>query len=207
MKTCWLYFIILIAGSSAIISCQKEIDGLTNGTIIPAPADQKPKLGTIWTYRYYTYHTNGVLNIVKTINHKAKSEETLGGEKWLKIVDVETDTTVYFLNTKTDGLYQYTNNNAYLLCKYPAAINDTYNTFNEGSAESFTVRGVNDTLATGIGDIPLSKYEGVKAGDIIHLLWYNQNAWIVWRSQYRRLSGPNPIYYLYNKMFIDNIVY
>ncbi len=145
----------------------------------------------------------------KIVYHKAKSEETLGGEKWLKIVDVETDTTVYFLNTKTDGLYQYANSNSYLLCKYPAAVNDTYNTFNGGSAEIFTVRGVNDTTATSIGDIPLSKYEGVKSGDIIDLIWYNKNAWIVWKYQYKRIPLPptSSVYYLYTKMFLDNIVY
>ena len=96
------------------------------------------------------------------LHYKAKSEETIGGEKWLRIVDTDTDTTAYLLNIKTDGLYQYTNNGSYLLCKYPAAVNDMYTTFNDGSAETFTVRGVNDTLATGIGDIPLSYYEGVK---------------------------------------------
>ncbi len=132
----------------------------------------------------------------------------LGGEKWLKIVDVETDTTVYFLNTKTDGLYQYTNNAAYLLCKYPATVNDTYASFNGGSAENFTVRGVNDTISTGLGNIPSNKYEGVKAaGYIIDILWYNKNAWIVRKYQYKYLPPPLFAYYLSNFMFIDDIVY
>lgn len=87
----------------------------------------------------------------QVITHKAKSEENIGGEKWLKIADVGADTTVYFLNTKAGGLYQYTNNNSYLLCKHPAVVNDTYNTFNNGSAEGFTVKTANDTLPTGIG--------------------------------------------------------
>ena len=39
----------------------------------------------------------------KMFTHRAASEETLGGEKWLKIIDVEMDTVVYFLNTKVDG--------------------------------------------------------------------------------------------------------
>lgn len=208
MKTCWLYFFVLIVGSFTIISCQKEIDGLTDGSVIPPVADQKPKVGTIWTYQYYWYNAPGAPTNAKIVKHRAQSEETLGGEKWLKIVDVETDTVVYYLNTKNDGLYQYTNSNPYLLCKYPALVNDTYTTFNKGSAEFFTVRGLNDTIPTGLGDIPLSKYEGVKNSDIIDLIWYNKNAWIVWQYVYKRvIISPFTVYYLYSKMFIESIVY
>ena len=192
MKTGYLYFFFLIIGASAIVSCQKEINGLTTtgGTVIPVPTDQKPRVGTAWTYSYYTFHANGGVFTSKTITHKAKSEETLGGEKWLKIVDMETDTTVYYLNTQTDGLYQYTNNNPYLLCKFPAVINDTYTTFNGGDVEDFKVLAVNDTTPTNIGDIPLSKYEGVKNTGfgtyIIDVLWYNKNAWLTWEYKYRK---------------------
>jgi len=209
MKTRFFYFFVLVVGAFTIMSCQKELDGSINGVI--TPADLKPKVGTIWTYSYYWYNSPGGATNFKTIYHKAQTEEIIGGEKWLKIIDVETDTTVYFLNTRPDGLYHYTNNNPYILCKYPAAVNDTYTTFNGGSTEDFTVRGVNDTLPTGIGDIPLSKYEGVKAGDIIDEIWYNKNAWIVWKYQYKRLvvaiNPPSTVYYLINKMFLDNIVY
>jgi hypothetical protein len=203
MKSFCLYFLILVIVASTIISCKKDDEGVL------IPVDQKPKVGTIWTYYYNWYNSIGGMNQSKIVHHKAKSEETFGGEKWLKIVDVETDTTVYFLNTKTDGLYQYTNSNPYLLCKYPAVVNDTYTSFNDGSSEFFTVRSVNDSLATGIGNIPLSKYEGVKNGDIIDLIWYNKNAWIVWKYQYKRVTTPPPVnvYYLYSRMFIDNIVY
>jgi hypothetical protein len=208
MKTWCVYFFLLIIGSSAMISCQKEIDGTTGGGTVVPPADQKPKVGTIWTYQYYWFNAPGGPTHTKIVTHRAQSEETLGGEKWLKIVDVETDTLVYYLNTKTDGLYQYTNSNPYILCKYPTAINDTYNTFNDGSTESFTVRGVNDTTATGIGNIPLSIYEGVKVGDIIDVIWYNKNAWIVWRYLYKRVPVlPTSVYYLYSKMFLESIVY
>jgi hypothetical protein len=196
---------ILIFTTILLLSCQKELDWNTNGAI--TPAEQKPKVGTIWTYRYYTYYSYGQLATSQILNYKAKTEETIGGEKWLKIVNVLTDTTVYLLNTKSGGLYQYTNNNSYLLCKYPALVNDTYTTFNEGTSEDFTVRGVDDSLATGIGDVPLNYYEGVKGGDIIDLLWYNNHAWIVWKYQYKRTPAPAFRYYLYSKMFIDNIVY
>jgi len=209
MKTYCLYFFILIIGSFEILSCQKEIDGrITDGTVIPVPADQKPKVGTVWNYRYYWYNGPGQPIHIDSVIHRAQSEETFGGEKWLKIVDVGTDTVVYYLKTKNDGLYQYANNNPNLLCKYPAAINDTYTTFNGGSLESFTVRGVNDTSATAIGDIPLSRYEGVKTGDIIDVIWYNTNTWIVWKYLYKRLIiSPFTVYYLYSKMFLESIVY
>lgn len=207
MKKGLSYFAALIIGSYFILSCQKEIDGTINGgTVIPS-ADKKPKLGTTWTYYYYTYYSYGGVATSKIITHKAKTEETLGGEKWLNIVDVSADTTVYYLNVKTGGLYQYANNSSYLFCKYPAVVNDTYNTFNEGAAEDFTVKGVNDSLATGIGVIPLNYYEGFKGGDIIDLLWYNNNAWIIWKYQYYKGPPPANRYYLYSKMFIDNIVY
>ena len=208
MKTCYLYFFILIIGASTIMSCQKEVNGLTDGTTTITPADQKPKVGTIWTYQYYWFYGPGQPTHAKIVTYKAQSEEILGGEKWLKIVDMETDTVVYFLNTKVDGLYQFTNNGPNLLCKYPAVVNDTYTTFNGGSTEFFTVRGINDTIPTGIGDIPLSKYEGVKTAYIIDLLWYNKNAWIVWNYKYKLVPvSPSPIYYLYSKMFIESIVY
>jgi hypothetical protein len=199
--------LFMILGGCLMSSCQKEIDGTIGGTIVP-PADQQPRVGTLWIYQYYWNNGAGNPTHFKSVSHRAKSEEILGGEKWLKIVDVETDTTVYFLNTKPDGLYQYANSNPYLLCKYPAAVNDSYTTFNGGATEFFTVRGVNDTIPTALGSIPLSRYEGVKTGYIIDVLWYNKNAWIVWQHQYRLVSvSPAPIYYLYSRMFIESIVY
>ncbi len=199
------FLFILIIGGCLLGSCQKELDGLNNGNVIPA--NQKPKLGTTWTYRYYVYHQNGSVFTTSTVTHKAKSEETIGGEKWLKIVDVAADTVVYMLNEKTGGLYQYTNNSSNLLCKYPAALNDTYTTFNEGSSENFTVKGVNDTLPTGIGDIPANYYEGFKGLQIIDLIWYNEYAWIVRKTQYRNRSLILPSFYKYYTFFLDAIVY
>ena len=197
---------ILILGAITFLSCQKELDGLSEDGVIN-PADQLPKVGTIWTYRYTTYQVLGSVISAKVIYHKAKSEETLGGEKWLKIVDVDMDTVVYYLNVKAAGLYQYTNNNSFLFCKSPAALNDTYNTFNDGSTEDFTVKGVNDTLPTGIGDIPANYYEGVKGGYLIDRIWYNKNAWIAHRVIWQKKPDPSVAYYRFSTMYIDNIVY
>jgi hypothetical protein len=188
-----------------LVACQKEINGFSDGII--NPADIKPRVGTIWTYRYTTYQIVGSVIGSKVIYHKAKSEETLGGEKWLKIVDVDADTTVYFLNIKSGGLYQYTNSSSYLFCKYPAVLNDNYNTLNDGTTEDFTVKGVNDTLPTGIGDIPANYYEGIKDGYLIDRIWYNKNAWIVHRVIWQKKPFPSVAYYRYSTMYIDNIVY
>lgn len=197
------FFILIIVGG-LIISCQKEINGLTSGVL---PSNEKPKVGTIWTYSYYTFNSlNGGVAISKDITHKAKNEENIGGEIWLNIVDLETDTTVYLLNTKTGGLYQYTNSNSYLFCKYPAILNDTYTTFNTGSTEDFTVKGANDTLPTNIGDIVTNYYEGVKNSLLIDMIWYNTNVWIARRTIWRK-SPLGTTYYKYSSMFIKTIVY
>lgn len=201
----FLSLLLLFISTSLFLSCQKEVDGSTIGVIIPAA--QKPKVGTSWVYFYTTYYAYGAVRSVQKLTYKAKNEETLGGEKWLNIVDVATDTTVYYLNVKAGGLYQYTNNSSYLLCKYPAAINDTYNTFNDGAAEDFTVKAVNDTVPTGIGNIATHYYEGVKNGFIIDFIRYNNNAWIVYEIIWRKLPLPSSTYYRYSTLYIDTILY
>lgn len=207
MKAGCLHICVLMLLALAMQSCQKEVNGGFEDGITP-PAEQKPKVGTTWIYQYYWNNGPGFPTHAKIITHKAQSEVELGGEKWLKIVDLETDTTVYFLNTKADGLYQYTNSTPYLLCKYPAVVNDSYATFNEGANEVFTVKSVNDSTPTGLGVIPLSRYEGVKNTYLIDILWYNKNAWIAWKNQYLLIPvAPAPIYFLRSRMFIESIVY
>jgi hypothetical protein len=204
-------FIILLTGF-IFSSCQKEVNGSIDGGGSVTPVKQKPKLGTVWTYRYYIYNTPGAgggIHSTGTLTLKAKSEDVLGGEKWLNIVDIATDTTVFLLNEKSGGgLYQYTNNKSYLLCKDPAAVNDTYNTFNNGSLEDFTVKLVKDTLPTGIGDIPANYYEGVKLTYLVDQIWYNEYAWIVRKQYYVSKPGIGSwIYYRYSTLFLDKIEY
>jgi hypothetical protein len=199
-------FLFTVLYFGLLTSCQKEIDNsLATGGV--NPATQKPKVGTLWTYRHYIYNQDGSLNQALTMTHKAKNEETLGGEKWLNVIDVNADTTVYYLAVKTDGLYQYANNAPNLFCKDPASAGDNYNTFNEGSAENFIVRAVNDTLPTGIGNIATNYYEGYKSTILIDLVWYNKNAWIVRKTQYRNRSVLTPVFYKYSTLFLDQIVY
>ncbi len=186
-------------------SCQKEIDVIGGGPVVPV--SQTPKLGTTWTYDYTTYYSYGSLESSKVLTHRAKTEETLGGEKWLNIVDTNTDTTVYYLNVKTGGLYQFANSGSNLFCKDPATLNETYTSFNSGAIEDFTVKGISDTLPTGIGDVPANYYEGVKSGDLIDLIWYNKNSWIVRRIVYRRLPPPATVYFRQSTLYIKSIAY
>lgn len=195
----------LISAIGFSLSCQKEVDGTTEGAILPA--NQKPKLGTQWTYNYTTYLATGGVQESKTLTLKAKSEQSHGGENWLNIVDTETDTTVYLLKTKTGGLFQYTNNNAHLLCKYPASLNDSYTTFNQGETEDFIVKGVNDSLATGIGVVASNYYEGTKNGFIIDYIWYNDNAWLVRQIKWIKKPPPSTAYYRRSTLYIQSIIY
>lgn len=205
-KTFFYAGLNFIAAIALFTSCQKDVAGAGNGVPI-VPASQVPKTGTVWTYRYYTYYPFGGLLASKIVTHRAQNEENFGGETWLNIINVDSNKTVYYLKTKPGGLYQYANNSANLFCKFPAAVNDTYSSFNDGSTEDFTVRGVNDTLPTGIGNVPVNYYEGVKAGDIVDYIWYNQNAWIVQRIVWARTIPPNYQYYRYSTMYLNSIVY
>jgi len=200
-KNLFLRLVAIIIVGNLLISCSKDSDP------IPAPVVKKPKLGTTWTYQYYTFYSYGGGGIATSeiLNYKAKTEEIIGGEKWLKIVNVKTDTTVYLLQEKVDGLYQNINNTSYLLCKYPASLNESYNTFNAGASEAFVVKGVQDSLETGVGKVPVNFYEGTKSGYIIDEIWYNENAWIVKHQVYRVLMGPN--YYKYSRLSIESIAY
>jgi hypothetical protein len=195
-------------------SCQKEItvDDGGGGGGGGTGTNQKPKVGTVWTYRYYIYNppvAGGGVHTTEIVKYKAKEELVLGGEKWLNVVNVATDTTIFLLSAKTGGLYQYANNSSNLFCKDPAAIGDTYTSFNDRGVENFTVKGVKDTLQTGIGDIPANYYEGVKVAKLIDMLWYNEYAWIVRRTfyLYDPIPVPVPTYYKYSTLFLDKIEY
>ena len=206
----WIKKGIVILGTVFFFSsCQKQVV-VDDGTG-PGGTNQTPKVGTVWTYRYYVYNppvAGGGIHTTEILKFKAKEEVVLGGEKWLNIVNVANDTTIFLLNAKAGGLYQFANNTSNLFCKDPAAIGDTYTSFNDKSAEDFTVRGVKDTLSTGVGDIPTNFYEGVKTTKLIDQIWYNENAWIVRRTFYLYVTTVSPAtYYKYSSLFLDKIDY
>jgi hypothetical protein len=93
--------LIVLAAICVFNSCKKSSDSGTGGTT----ADQKPKVGTIWTYRYYVYNSPAAgsgIHSTEVLNYKAKNEVVLGGEKWLNIVNMATDTTIFILNEKQE---------------------------------------------------------------------------------------------------------
>ncbi|MBS1509415.1 MAG: hypothetical protein JST86_01135 [Bacteroidetes bacterium] len=194
----------------SLYSCQKEVNGSSDGAGSGSgtTSGQKPKLGTVWTYRYYTYNTfNGGLATSDTLIYKATAEETLGGETWLTIKDIDADTLVYYLKERTDGLYQYVNNAPNLICKNPAAVNDTYSSFYSGEIEDFIVKGVKDTIATDIGDIPMNYYETHYNGHLIDQIWFNTNAWIVWKQVNRKIFPQSISYNKYSTLYLKKIDY
>ncbi|MGQ0739260.1 MAG: hypothetical protein ACT4OJ_09395 [Bacteroidota bacterium] len=193
-------FMITAVITITLLSCQKENEG--DGTA----AGLKPKVGTTWTYSYYTYYSYGGVATTKTVTWKAISEETLGGEKWLKINELGVDTTVYLLREKSDGLYQYINNSANLFCKNPTSPNDTYTSYHRDSVYFFKVSGAGITLPTNIGDIKVNFYEGRKSVNLIDEIWFNANAWIV-RHQFYRKAPLATDYYKYSALFIRDITY
>ncbi len=202
-----VFFLFLFA--VLISSCQKEIDGTITFPGGVDPATLKPKVGTTWTYRMYTYHQDGTLYQTLSMTHRAKNEETLGGEKWLNIIDVDADTTVYYLQVKADGLYQYANNAPQLFLKDPAQVGDNYNTYNTGVSEQFFVRRVKDTLPTGIGDVLANYYEGYRYNPYLirDEIWYNKNAWVLRRTEYQTRNTRFFFWYKYRVFYLDNIVY
>ncbi len=211
-----LIFILLFTGIVAI-SCKKD-------TVDESPVKQKPKVGTVWTYRYYTYYgwppPGGGLATSEIVTYKAKNEEIIAGEKWLNIVDTRNDSTIYKLQEKPDGLYRYIDSKSYLYCKNPAVINDSYTSYtpnvNTGipstpaSEKKFIVKAVKDTLPTGIGNIPTNYYEGslISNNRLINQVWFNEYAWIVREQQYIYYLGlAGEIYYRYSSLYLDDVVY
>lgn len=190
----------LLGCTILLASCQKEGNNNNN-----PPAANKPKVGTVWVYSYYTYNIGGGVATTKTVTHKAVSEQTFGGEQWLKINETGVDTTVYYLREKADGLYQFANGAAQLFCKEPAAAGQTYTSFNAGGSENFTVVNAGFTLPTNLGDIKVNYYEGSKNSEPVDEIWYNTNAWIVRRHTYRKPPLGTP--YKYTGLFIQSVTY
>lgn len=187
--------LLLVFLAGLILSCQKELQ--------PEPVPIV-KLGSKWVYRYTTYYATGGVKESYLITYRITSEEQLGGESWLNVTD-SADQTVYLFQVKPDGLYQYTNNNAYLFCKDPAVVGQTYNTYNNGGTEDFTVLKVSDTISYGGQNVAVNYYEGKKNGKVSDKIWYSKKEWIV-RREYWAESGFSPYYRRYS-LYLQDFVY
>ena len=192
-----LFFLFLIF-VFLLYSCQKENN--------VNPANQKPRVGSKWVFRYSTFYPTGGLISSGNVTFQATGMETLGGEQWLKIVDTATGTAVFYLKEKTDGIYQYINNNSYLFCKYPAVINDTYQGYAISEAADYFVRNVGQTMAFGVlGDLTLNHYEGIAGGVTVDQLWFNTRVWLAQRYIYTKPLMGN--YYRSASLIIQNFIY
>jgi hypothetical protein len=159
---------LVLATSLFIVSCKKDKKDVVRDTV---------QVGTVWTYQLKTFSASGVLSTTSTQRWRAQTEETLGGEKYLKIVD-SVGNLLYYLNVKTGGLYQYANNAAQLLCKDPAAVNDAYTSYNGTANEDFLVTNTGLLLGLPYFNATVTRYTGSRSGNINDILWYNKDLWL-----------------------------
>jgi hypothetical protein len=124
----------------------------------------------------------------------------------LRIIDEATQATIYYLQVKTGGMYQFANNTSNLFLKDPATLNDTYSTYNNGAPEDFTVKGVKVSIVTGVGNTEVNYYEGVKNALVIDKIWYNSKVWIARHELFVKFSPISP-YYRYSTLVLQDIYY
>ncbi len=169
--------------------------------LVPEP---QPKVGTQWIYDSTNYFFDGRVKSTGTVTYTADSEVTLGNEKWLKIVN-DNGATVWYLHKNTGGLYQYANNVSNLFLKYPAVINDTYSTYNDGAAESFKVADISDTVELMHEYTDAVRYEGTKNSLVVDKLWFNSTKWIVQKDFF----GTNFLgsYYRKAHMILQRVIF
>ncbi|MBI3138339.1 MAG: hypothetical protein HYZ15_07125 [Sphingobacteriales bacterium] len=169
-----LFILLMFPLLLFFVSCKKDKQ---------PDAPTSPRVGTSWTYTYKTFNASGTLSTTSSIRYRAISEETLAGEKWLKLVD-SVNNPVFLLRVRANGLNQYANNAAQLLCKDPASVNDAYTSYNEGSDEDFTVTHVNLQLDLPYFNAIVTRYTGQRAGQTDDILWYNKNLWLAKMEKY-----------------------
>ena len=171
------YLLVWLSLSVFFFSCKKKDS--------TPPAPDSPRVGTKWTYQYKTFDGGGMLADTYIFSYMASSEVTLGGEIWLNITD-SLGATFFMMKLKPDGLYQYANNSAQLLCKDPATVGDSYISYNAGADETFTVSGVNTliNLPYPTNNVYVNSYNGEKAGNLRDIIWYNKDLWIAKMEKY-----------------------
>ncbi len=169
MKVSRLFFFFFIIATPFLIgSCKKNNKDVVRDSV---------RLGTVWTYQYKTFTASGTLSTTSTLRWRAQAEETLGADKYLKVVD-SVGNPVFYLHVKTDGLYQYANNAAQLLCKDPAAVNDAYTSYNGTANEDFLVTHTNFLLGLPYFNATVNRYTGSRSGNVNDILWYNKDLWL-----------------------------
>jgi len=175
--------------SALVISCKKSTD-------TTPVAITKPRVGTAWTYQLDTYGAGATTFTSSNVVLKVSNEQTIGADTWLNVTD-STGATIYLFKQKIDGLYHYANSTANLLCKDPTAVGEIYTAFHNGASTTFTVKETNITIGgSPFPDFVVNHYEGLQAGLLKDMIWYNTDAWIVRKETYAvNMSGANNIKY------------
>jgi hypothetical protein len=210
-KTLLLPVAILLISGLFLTSCQKEVDGsMADGT--NPPVQQKPRVGTTWTYRYYIYHVNGGIFKQSVLKFRATEEEIINGEKFFKIKDIDADSLIGYFAERTGGLYHYTNNTSQLLFKDTIGMTfGNYPAYFEGMALDMRIKNIGDTIQTFVGDVPANYYEGWSnwfMGDkIYYMIWYNKYNWILRETKYIVFGNQPGTYYKYASYELLSIVY
>jgi hypothetical protein len=188
--------IFLVSACLLFTSCKKETKDVVRDTV---------QVGTVWTLQYKTFSASGVLSTTSTIRWRAQTEETLGSDKWLKIVD-STGALVFYLKLKTDGLYQYANNAPQLLCKSPAAVNDAYTSYNETANEDFLVTHTNLLLDLPFFNATVNRYTGSRSGNVNDILWFNKDLWLAKLEKYT-LNSFTGVWHIDKRWEVTGIQY
>lgn len=188
-------FLIAIMATFILLSCHKTT------TLQPL----KPKLGTKWVYRLKKFNAAGILQTTTNLTYTISAEQTMGSDKWFVVTD-STGAAVFMLNQKPDGLYQFQNAAAHLLCKDPALPNDSYDTQNDGVDETFLVKAKDSTATLPYGDLVIYSYEGQQSGLLKDIIWYNSTVWFAKKEVYA-LNTFTGLNHVDTRLEIVDIVY
>jgi hypothetical protein len=197
---------ILLMLGPFLTSCQKEVNGDFDSGVNPS-VQQKPRVGTTWTYRYYIYHVNGGIFRQFVFKYRATEEQTINGEKFLVVKEVDRDSLIGLFGERAGGLNYYANNTSYLLFKDTAGmlLNSSYPTFFEGRVlNPMTIKGIGDTTQSFIGDVPANYYEGYSLTTLFERIWYSKYYWIIRQIKYIFFFTT---YYKYSSLELMSIVY
>jgi hypothetical protein len=158
--------------------CKKDSNNPTNnpiiGTIMPL------KVGNSWTFRVNFNDTNGVPISTSDVTLSITRDTTMGNEKWHSLGSS-------WATNRSDGLWSLNNaGNAYLVLKYPAKVNDTYNS----DGEQIVVTSINQAVTVAQGQFSCYVYRSLASGSSEYVQYCAPNVgWVKFEGYSRTMSG------------------
>lgn len=154
--------------------CKKDSNNPTNnpiiGSIVPL------KVGNSWTFRVSIYDTNGVILSTSMFTNSITRDTTIGNEKWFGLESI-------WVINRTDGLWSRTSGgNPYLVFKYPANVNDSYNS----NGDNVVVTSTNYPVTVPRGQFTCYVY--TIASDFLEYCAPNVG-WVKYEAYMRTLAG------------------